>query len=678
MTDKAVQGRSRHSRAGFWLEFLGSMNLAITLLVVLAIASVIGSVLVQNEPYQTYQIQFGPFWFEVFRVLGLYDVYSAGWFVIILSFLVLSTSVCIYRNGPRVVREMGRYRTHLQENSLRSMKNKREWTLTGEPEAVEAAVRSHLQNHGYRVREKGHGDHRLLAGMKGRLNRLGYLFAHVGVVVICIGGLVDSDLGLKLGELAGQVKVETRDIGASQVPAESRLEPRNSSFSGSITIPEGRSADLIFLPMRDGFLVQELPFRVEVENFRIERYATGEERSYESDLVIYDDDLDEPLRTTIAVNEPFTYRGHTIYQSSFADGGSKLSMEAIPLMNPRHQPTRLEGEVLKEYELDTPDGDTLTIEFDNYQSHNIQEILTDAGEVKRQNFGPRVEFTVRYPNGESRQYVNYKEPVEIEGREFLLSGMRENQAQELRYLHIPVGPDGDIDRFVALLNRLHDTNAVRNIARQAADAGVGQVSTADEETKRQLETTMVRLMDQFTTGGFDAVVDHVRQVVPEEEHERVMQVYLRLLQTVIFELYADVLEAEGKNLQNGVSEEDIDYLDDAVLAFSGIAHYGSPVFLKLEDVEEVAASGLEIAKSPGAPAVYTGSLMLVVGVFLMFYVSQRWLYSLVRREENGQVRVVFAGNSNRQPLDFAEEFAEVSRTLGLRLDAGSEGRRQSG
>ena len=33
------------------LEFLGSMNLAITLLVVVAVASVIGTVLQQNQPY---------------------------------------------------------------------------------------------------------------------------------------------------------------------------------------------------------------------------------------------------------------------------------------------------------------------------------------------------------------------------------------------------------------------------------------------------------------------------------------------------------------------------------------------------------------------------------------------------------------------------------------------------
>ena len=34
------------------LRFLGSMNLAVTLLVALALASVIGTILKQNEPYR--------------------------------------------------------------------------------------------------------------------------------------------------------------------------------------------------------------------------------------------------------------------------------------------------------------------------------------------------------------------------------------------------------------------------------------------------------------------------------------------------------------------------------------------------------------------------------------------------------------------------------------------------
>ena len=86
------------------------MNLAITLLVVVAVASAIGTVLQQNQAYPDYVLKFGPFWFEAFRRLGLYDIYGAGWFVGILAFLILSTSVCLYRQVPGMLREMLRFR----------------------------------------------------------------------------------------------------------------------------------------------------------------------------------------------------------------------------------------------------------------------------------------------------------------------------------------------------------------------------------------------------------------------------------------------------------------------------------------------------------------------------------------------------------------------------------------
>lgn len=59
------------------LDLLGSMRFAISLLVILSIASIIGTVLTQDDPYPNYVNQFGPFWADIFRSLGLYTVYSS-------------------------------------------------------------------------------------------------------------------------------------------------------------------------------------------------------------------------------------------------------------------------------------------------------------------------------------------------------------------------------------------------------------------------------------------------------------------------------------------------------------------------------------------------------------------------------------------------------------------------
>ena len=126
--DRPAARQPKRRRTPVWLEFLSSMPLAITLLVVVAITSIIGTVLQQNQPYNDYIIKFGPFWFEFFRTLQLYDVYHAVWFLAILAFLVVSTSVCVYRNTPGMLREMREWRADMQ-NFL--MPSSPLWTSAG-------------------------------------------------------------------------------------------------------------------------------------------------------------------------------------------------------------------------------------------------------------------------------------------------------------------------------------------------------------------------------------------------------------------------------------------------------------------------------------------------------------------------------------------------------------------
>ena len=112
----ALPASSRTLRAA--VELLSSMRFAISLLTVICIASVIGTVLKQHEPLNNYINQFGPFWAEVFGKLTLYAVYSAWWFLLILAFLVTSTSLCIARNTPKILADLNAYKENKREQSL--------------------------------------------------------------------------------------------------------------------------------------------------------------------------------------------------------------------------------------------------------------------------------------------------------------------------------------------------------------------------------------------------------------------------------------------------------------------------------------------------------------------------------------------------------------------------------
>jgi cytochrome c biogenesis protein len=86
-----IQLRNRRGPVAETVELLSSMRFAIAMLVIIAKAAVIGTIMQQNKPMGDYINQFGPFWFEVFGKLGLYAIYSTWWFVSLVGLLVVST-----------------------------------------------------------------------------------------------------------------------------------------------------------------------------------------------------------------------------------------------------------------------------------------------------------------------------------------------------------------------------------------------------------------------------------------------------------------------------------------------------------------------------------------------------------------------------------------------------------
>src|SRR3954468_8606670 len=132
--------RSQSPRLRAAVELVSSMRFSISLLTVICIASVIGTILQQQEPLVNYVDKFGPFWTQVFMALKLNAVYSAGWFLVILAFLVVSTSLCIARNTPKVIHDLQAYKENLREQSLRAFHHRAEARVSEAPEAAAARI----------------------------------------------------------------------------------------------------------------------------------------------------------------------------------------------------------------------------------------------------------------------------------------------------------------------------------------------------------------------------------------------------------------------------------------------------------------------------------------------------------------------------------------------------------
>lgn len=658
MPDTSGSHASRHTFSQRIFLFLGSMDLAITLLLTLAVASVIGTVLQQNQPYPDYIIKFGPFWFEVFEAAGLYDVYSSLWFLAILTLLVISTSVCIIRHTPSMLRDMWNLRTHVQEKSLKAMRHNDSWNVNAPEKETASVLMTELAKQGFRVKQTEKTDGILISAMRGGMNRLGYILTHLAIVVICIGGLLDSNLPMKLAEWQGSIKVETRDLAVSKVPKESRLAVGNQAFRGSIHIPEGRSSEVAFVAMRDGYLVQSLPFKIEVKDFRIEHYETGQPKSFETDLIIHDDDLAEPLTQTISVNHPLIYKGYAIYQASFSDGGSKLSIDVWPIdKSAGEEIVSLETEVFQNMKLRWGEQNS-QLEMTAFRPFNINASPTEEDPEHLKNFGPSIGFKVRSETGEALEYLNYMLPVERDGRDFYLSGVRASPAEEFGYLYLPADKEGELKGFSQFLNRIRDTELVTLIAGEMMTETLAAINSNEEGLRQSLRETLVSLVWMFERGGFSEVSNFIETSLPEAERKSLGSAYSAMLREMLARIYF----SDPENETGIVDEAELIFLQDSVDAIGSLPRYGSPVFLLLTDYEHIEASGLQIARAPGKPIVYLGCAFLTLGVFILFYLPQRRIWALVKTQQS-EVIVLLAGMSNRNPRDFDPFFVQVTDGL---------------
>ena len=402
-----------------------------------------------------------------------------------------------------------------------------------------------------------------------------------------------------------------------------------------------------------------------MKDFRIEHYPTGQPKSFESDLVIYDDELSEPLEKTIAVNYPLIYKGYAIYQASFSDGGSKLKMRVWPLFDANMQQLELNGRVNGNITVSDQRG-PLTIELTDFRLFNINPVENAQGKIEQKNYGPSFTFKLRDEAGQANEFINYMSPIQLEGRLFLMSGVRNSPADEFRYLHIPADERGSPQRFMRMRAHLLDDAFVRKMAEQTVDILLETMPEPQKAARDDLVETVVRTTYLFTDGGNAALVDHIEKNIPADKRQVAGSAYFNMLRAMLSNVYLEVLKEEGQELDSGVTEQQSQFFEDSWNAMSRIAEYDSPFYLQLENFEHIQASGLQITRSPGKNTVYLGCVMLILGVFMMFYIPQRRYWAWLRQTDAG-TEIVFAGMGNRHERDLAIEFDAMQQELAKRL-----------
>jgi len=680
------------------VEMLSSMRFAIALLTVICIASVIGTILKQAEPASNYINQFGPFWAELFLALHLNAVYSAWWFLLILAFLVASTSLCIARNTPRILADLRSYKENVREKALQAFHHRAQAELGVGPEAAARRIGEALAQAGWKVRLQQRatdaGEGWMVAAKAGGANKLGYLAAHGAIVLVCLGGLLDGDLIVRTQMWFGGKEPYRGGGMIADVPAQHRLPATNPTFRGNLLVSEGAQSSTVILSQSDGILLQELPFSIELKKFVVEHYSTGMPKLFASDIVIHDRETGQAVPARVEVNHPVRWRGIEIYQSSFDDGGSLVRLAAVPLDGGK--PFEVQGTIGTSTQLTrgASESDRLTLEYTGLRVINVENMGEASGsgadprkvdlresidarlgaanktasKKELRNIGPSITYKLRDAAGQAREFHNYMLPVDLgEGVPVFLLGMRETPAESFRYLRVPADEEGSLQGFVRLRAALLDPalrlEAVRRYAARATDPA--RPGVTDQLVASASQALALFAGDPAAGGqgaGLAAITGFLEARVPEAERGRAGEVIVRILGGTLFELNQLARERAGLQPVEG-DERAQAFMTQALLSLSDVHLYPAPMAFQLKDFQQVQASVFQLTRSPGRSVVYLGCALLIAGIFAMLYVRERRLWVWLAPSREGSSRATLALSSNRQTLDTDREFERLRTQL---------------
>ena len=304
-------------------SFFSSIKLTIVVLVLIALLSILGTFVPQQEGARAIARHFSPGVEGFLLSLQLFDIYHSLLFYILIALLSLNLIICSLNRFGLSWRQ---YKTALYpppENLFDNIAPEQTLKTNKQKEASLLAVAPLLKGKYGKITKNETATAVFLSGERGEFSIFGVYIVHLSILVIISGVIIGSLFG----------------------------------FSGDINIREGESVDLVSL--RDGKGTRKLDFSVRCNKFMVEYYEDGTPRTYRSDLSFIKDRR-VIHNVPLLVNHPVTVDKIRFYQSSYgvmpagrafltySKGGEKSSEIMITAGSSFELPgTKAKGEVLR-------------------------------------------------------------------------------------------------------------------------------------------------------------------------------------------------------------------------------------------------------------------------------------------------------------------------------------------
>lgn len=287
-----AEGKRAESLMDRVWRFFTSLKLAIFVIIVLAIASIFGTIIEQNQPLEKYRQFYSDGTIRLFEALNLFDMYHSWWFLLLLVLFTVNLTCCTVDRLPRTVKVVRNPKTTLDENMEKALGHVDRWRKKGGVEQWAERYRASMGEIFAKplVTENSGTVH--LYAEKGVVSRFGVYITHISIIIIFLGAIVGNVLG----------------------------------FKGFVNIVEGESVTTV--ATRGGSDRQELGFAVRCDDFRVDLYPNGQPKEYASDLTVLENGV-EVVRKTIEVNDPLRHKGIWFYQSSYGPAGAASATVAV-------------------------------------------------------------------------------------------------------------------------------------------------------------------------------------------------------------------------------------------------------------------------------------------------------------------------------------------------------------
>ncbi len=269
-------------------SFFASVKLAIFVFIILALSSIIGTIVEQQaEPAKNIALlakffgdSLAPTVYNIFAKLGFMDMYRSWWFISFLTLFSINLIVCSLERFPKTWRLIKTPQRPLSSNAIQSLPVKKDVRLKTTLGIAKDEFCNALRASKYHIFEASEENSLQLYTQKNKYTRLGVYIVHISIILIFIGAIIGARFG----------------------------------FGGYLNLPEGGSSDVAYKSPTKKI---PLGFTIKCNWYNTDYYQGGDTpREFQSELVIIEDGK-EVLTKVIEVNDPLTYKGITFFQSNY-------------------------------------------------------------------------------------------------------------------------------------------------------------------------------------------------------------------------------------------------------------------------------------------------------------------------------------------------------------------------